>query len=130
MARRDAPQDVHKMFCLKVSNIGPDTSAEKISEAFRAFGTLGDCYIPMDLKTRLPRNFAFLRFRDKASAEAALFEMNGAIVDGSEIMIEDGNQGIFFTQDTGHITNYQLGPGESKQDEFDSAMPPSHYKGD
>jgi RNA recognition motif-containing protein len=81
MARRDAPHDVHKMFCLKISNIGPETTAEKLSHIFSAFGYVGDCYIPMDLKSRQPRNFAFLRYKDKAHADMALFEMNGAVVD-------------------------------------------------
>lgn len=154
MARRDAPQDVHKMFCLKISNIGPETTTEKLSHIFSAFGCVGDCYIPMDLKSRQPRNFAFLRYKDKAHADVALFEMNGAVIDEqyvpydafnnlsttlyitqyiidttliySEIIVEDWSQGIFFTQDTGHITNYLLGPGEQKLEGFDSTMPPSH----
>lgn len=126
MARRDAPQDVHKMFCLKISNIGPETTTEKLSHIFSAFGYVGDCYIPMDLKSRQPRNFAFLRYKDKAHADVALFEMNGAVIDEHEIIVEDWSQGIFFTQDTGHITNYLLGPGEQKLEGFDSTMPPSH----
>ena len=37
-------------------------------------------------------------------------------------------QGVFFSQDTGHITNYHLGPGSAETNEFDSSMPPEHYE--
>ena len=34
---------------------------------------------------------------------------------------------MYFSQDTGHITNYHLGPEFAEKPEFDSSMPPEHY---
>ena len=35
---------------------------------------------------------------------------------------------MYFSQDTGHITNYHLGPEFAEKTEFDSSMPPEHFK--
>ena len=35
---------------------------------------------------------------------------------------------MYFSQDTGHITNYHLGPEFAEKPEFDSSMPREHYE--
>ena len=43
----------------------------EIREAFRAFGTIRDVYIPLDNRTRRPRGFCFVEFDNEAEVQAA-----------------------------------------------------------
>ena len=98
-----------------------------LREEFSRYGHVADVYIPMNLHARQPRNFAFMRFIDPAIAERAINEMDGRMINGMQITVEDSQQGVFFSQDTGHITNYSLGAKHADLIPFDSSMPKEHY---
>ena len=126
MARLLAPRDVHAMITLRVDGIGK-LNERRIKEAFSQFGNVGDCYIPMDLHTKGPRDFAFVRFRYREEAQAAVNGMHGGTIDGNKVTVEDSTQKHVFSQDTGYITNEALDSIPPKAEDFDSSMPDSHY---
>lgn len=68
-----------------------------------------------------------MRFTEQASAEKALDAMDGRFINGRQITVEDSTQGVYFSQDTGHITNYSLGAKHPDPVPFDSSMPKEHY---
>ena len=47
------------------------TSQEQLHEVFSQFGEVTSIYYPMDLKARVPRGFAFVRYANQRSAERA-----------------------------------------------------------
>ena len=129
MARRDAPPNVSKMYTIKITNIdGQLTNEVTLKKEFAGCGVIGDVYIPMNLHTRLPRDFAFMRFTEESFAQKAIKEMDGRFINGLQIGVEDSQQGVYFSQDTGHITNYSLGAASTEPPPFDSSMPEEHYK--
>jgi RNA recognition motif-containing protein len=114
------------MITLRVDGIGK-LNERRIKEAFSQFGNVGDCYIPMDLHTKGPRDFAFVRFRYREEAQAAVNGMHGGTIDGNKVTVEDSTQKHVFSQDTGYITNEALDSIPPKAEDFDSSMPDSHY---
>jgi len=46
-------------------------SKEQLHEVFSQFGEVTSIYYPMDLKARVPRGFAFVRYANQRSAERA-----------------------------------------------------------
>ena len=89
---RKGPPDVAGLFTLKVDNISFRTTAESLKLEFSKFGELGDVYLPRNYSTNEPRGFAFVRFVSRAEGEDALKEMDGRLVDGRELKIQEAKE--------------------------------------
>jgi RNA recognition motif-containing protein len=125
--RRIAPPNIGDMFSVRVSNIPKTTPTEFVHEEFAQFGEIGDIFRPLDLSTKVPRQHLFVRYLKEAHADAAVIDMNGAILDGNTIIVIRANQDHFFTRDTGFISNMELSKSTLEKPKFDSSMPASHY---
>jgi RNA recognition motif-containing protein len=66
---------------LFLGNVSFDTKIETLVELFSPFGEITDSYKP------LGKGFAFITFKDAASAQKAIEEMNGKEVDGRELVV-------------------------------------------
>ena len=73
--RADAIKNSDETYNLKVSNIPPQITKEMLLDLFGVYGEIASIYVPMDLKTRKFRNFAFVRFMDKGAASKAWSEL-------------------------------------------------------
>jgi RNA recognition motif-containing protein len=63
-----------------------------LKEKFGEFGEVGDVYIPRNFGTQDPRGFAFVRFLDKRDAEDAQRGLDGTMIDGREIKIQEAKE--------------------------------------
>ncbi len=88
-----APPDIGDMTSLKVDNLTYRTTPEDLKRVFEKFGDVGDVYIPRDRFTRESRGFAFVRFYDKRDAEDAMDTMDGAVLDGRELRVQEARYG-------------------------------------
>ena len=89
--KKGAP-NVEGLFTLKVDNISFRTTADSIREEFKRFGSLGDVYLPRNYSTNEPRGFAFVRFVNREDGEDALRSMDGKLVDGRELRIQEAKE--------------------------------------
>lgn len=89
---RKGPPNVDGFFTLKVDNISFRTTADILRDEFKRFGSLGDVYLPRNYATNEPRGFAFVRFVDRADGEDALAAMDGKIIDGREMKIQEAKE--------------------------------------
>ena len=62
---------------LYLGNLPFSASEEDIREAFSAYGTIEDLFIPLDRETNRPRGFAFITLQDDDQARKAIEEMDG-----------------------------------------------------
>jgi RNA recognition motif-containing protein len=67
-------------------------SGESLKEKFNAYGEVGDVYIPRKFGSTEPRGFAFVRFLDKRDAEDAQRALDGTLLDGREIRIQEAKE--------------------------------------
>lgn len=51
-------------------------SKEQLEQIFSEFGEVTSIYYPMDLKARIPKGFAFVRYANQRSAERAVEATN------------------------------------------------------
>ena len=83
--QRRPPPDIRSLISIKVDNLPRDCTVEDLRGPFEKFGEIGDIYIPLDGRTRLPKSFGFVRFRHLDDAEAAVTGMAGLEIAGSLI---------------------------------------------
>ncbi|XP_033096828.1 serine/arginine-rich splicing factor 2-like [Anneissia japonica] len=88
MSRR-SPPDIDGMYSLKVDNLTYRTTLEDLERAFGKYGEVGDVYIPRDRHTRESRGFAFVRFTSRRCGEDAIDRMDGSMLDGREIRVQE-----------------------------------------
>lgn len=75
---------------LYVGNLSYQTTEETLREAFAADGRqVQEVAIIMDRETGRPRGFAFVTMASPADAEAAIAAMNGAMVDGRPLRVNE-----------------------------------------
>ena len=87
------PPSTQGMTSLKVDNLTYRTTPEDLERVFEKYGDVGDVYIPRDPFSRESRGFAFVRFYDKRDAEDAMDSMDGAILDGRELRVQEAKYG-------------------------------------
>jgi RNA recognition motif-containing protein len=66
---------------LFIGNVAFETKIETLVEMFSQFGEITDSYKP------LGKGFAFITFKDEASAQKAIEEMNGKEVEGRQLVV-------------------------------------------
>jgi len=74
---------------LYVGNLSFSSSAETIRAAFEQHGTVTDLHIVMDRDTGRPRGFAFVTMGNDAEAAKAISEMNGVMLDGRPLKVNE-----------------------------------------
>ncbi|MDD9947755.1 MAG: RNA-binding protein [Myxococcales bacterium] len=81
---------------LFVGSLSWDTSTDGLRAAFERFGELEDVAVVQDRETGRSRGFGFVTFADPAAARAAQQELDGTMLDGRNIVVneaQDRNRG-------------------------------------
>ena len=74
---------------LYVGNLAYRTSEEALREQFGQFGKVVDVYLPMDRETGRMRGFGFVEMGTEEEASAAIRGLDGAMVDGRQIRVNE-----------------------------------------
>ena len=77
---------------LYVGNLSFNTSGDTIREEFSALGEVTDVHVVMDRETGRPRGFAFVTMGSPAEAQKAIGEMNGKMVDGRPLRVNEAEE--------------------------------------
>ncbi len=77
---------------LYLGNLPFSASDEDIREAFSAYGTIEDLFIPLDRETNRPRGFAFITLADDEQARKAIEEMDGADLQGRNLRVNEAEE--------------------------------------
>ncbi|MGJ8696815.1 MAG: RNA recognition motif domain-containing protein [Verrucomicrobiaceae bacterium] len=77
---------------LYLGNLPFSASDEDIREAFAAYGTIEDLFIPLDRETNRPRGFAFITLQDDDQARKAIEEMDGADLQGRNLRVNEAEE--------------------------------------
>ncbi len=68
-----------------VSNLGFGVQSEDLKKLFATYGVVSSANIIMDRATNRSRGFGFVEMPDKQSAENAIKEIDGSMMDGRSI---------------------------------------------
>src|SRR5258708_27939599 len=74
---------------LYVGNLSFSATTESIRTAFAAFGEVSDIHIPTDRESGQSRGFAFVTMGNAHEAGKAITEMNGALLDGRALRVNE-----------------------------------------
>jgi len=77
---------------LYLGNLPFSASDEDIREAFSAYGTIEDLFIPLDRETNRPRGFAFITIADDDLARKAIEEMDGQEFQGRNLRVNEAEE--------------------------------------
>ncbi len=77
---------------LYLGNLPFSASDEDIREAFSAYGTIDELFIPLDRETNRPRGFAFITLQDDDLARKAIEEMDGADLQGRNLRVNEAEE--------------------------------------
>jgi len=77
---------------LYVGNLSFQTNAETIRSAFTAMGEVTDVHVVTDRETGQPRGFAFVTMGSAQEAAKAIAEMNGAMLDGRMLRVNEAEE--------------------------------------
>ncbi|KAK1442613.1 hypothetical protein BgAZ_301310 [Babesia gibsoni] len=69
-----------------VRNLNFTTTSETVKETFEKFGDVKDVYLPLDYKTKRPRGFGFIEFRNEQDALEAVKAIDNTELDGSVVV--------------------------------------------
>lgn len=74
---------------LYVGNLSFNSTSESVREAFAQHGTVTDVHLVLDRQTGQSRGFAFVTMGDDAQAVKATAAMNGAMLDGRPLRVNE-----------------------------------------
>ncbi len=77
---------------LYVGNLSFNTSSETLRAAFAEFGEIQDVHVATDRETGQPRGFAFITMGSAQAANAAIAKMNGAMLDGRPLRVNEAEE--------------------------------------
>lgn len=77
---------------LYLGNLPFSASEDDIREAFSAYGTIEDLFIPLDRETNRPRGFAFITLADDDLARKAIEEMDGSDLQGRNLRVNEAEE--------------------------------------
>ena len=77
---------------LYVGNLSFHTTADGIREAFSQSGEVTDVHVVMDRETGRSRGFAFVTMGSPAEASTAISNMNGALLDGRPLRVNEAEE--------------------------------------
>jgi len=85
--RGEAGEKKEAMTKMYVGNISFDTTGDELIEYFSTWGSVKDCYVPLDRETGLPRGFAFLTMAPDG-VDAAIENADGIEFGGRTIEVK------------------------------------------
>ena len=71
-----------------VHNITPNVTEKHLKEIFSNYGETKGVYIPINQKTKLKKNYAFIEFVKEENAEEAQLYMDEGQIDGRVVKVE------------------------------------------
>jgi cold-inducible RNA-binding protein len=74
---------------LYVGNLSYDTTEDTLRTLFAEFGEIESVNLITDRYTGRPRGFAFVEMATEETAQAAIEALNGKMVDGREIKVDN-----------------------------------------
>jgi RNA recognition motif-containing protein len=77
---------------LYVGNLSYQASSDSVRTAFSAFGEVSDIHMPSDRETGQARGFAFVTMGSSQEAAKAISEMNGALLDGRALRVNEAEE--------------------------------------
>jgi RNA recognition motif-containing protein len=77
---------------LYVGNLSFQSTTESVRSAFAAFGEVSDVQVVTDRETGQSRGFAFVTMGSAQEATRAIAEMNGALLDGRPLRVNEAEE--------------------------------------
>ena len=77
---------------LFVGSLSWNTNDVELRQAFEGFGEVTDAKVISDRETGRSRGFGFVTFADAASADTAMQQMNGSVLDGRTINVNEAQE--------------------------------------
>ena len=77
---------------LYVGNLSFSTSQETLTATFAAVGEVREVAMPTDRETGQPRGFAFVTMGNAQQASAAIAQINGQMVDGRPLRVNEAQE--------------------------------------
>jgi RNA recognition motif-containing protein len=77
---------------LYVGNLSFQTDTESLRSHFAAIGEVTDVHVLMDRETGRSRGFAFVTMASAQDATKAISEMNGVLVDGRPLRVNEAEE--------------------------------------
>lgn len=77
---------------LYVGNLSFNTDEATLQSAFARFGDVQEVRIVTDRETGMSRGFGFISMVDGDGARAAIMEMNGTLVDGRALRVNEAEE--------------------------------------
>ena len=75
-----------------VSNLSFNVDTEQLKKLFSPYGIVASVNIILDKLTNRSRGFAFIQMPDSNSAEKAMRELNGSMLDGRLVKITEARR--------------------------------------
>ena len=76
---------------LYIGNLNYNTTSATLSKLFEKYGEVASVNIIIDRATGRSRGFGFVEMAEESAAAQALSEMNGRMVDGRPITVQEAN---------------------------------------
>ena len=77
---------------LYVGNLSFNASSDSVRAAFSAFGEVTDVHVVSDRETGQSRGFGFVTMGSAQEAAKAIAEMNGALLDGRALKVNEAEE--------------------------------------
>ena len=77
---------------LYVGNLSFRATSDSVRTAFAAIGEVTDVHVVTDRETGQSRGFAFVTMGNAADAAKAIAEMNGALLDGRPLKVNEAEE--------------------------------------
>jgi RNA recognition motif-containing protein len=77
---------------LFIGGLSWDTDDNGLRAAFERFGEIDDVKVITDRETGRSRGFGFVTFADPANAQKAIQEMNGSVLDGRTLNVNEAQE--------------------------------------
>ncbi|MCL2723178.1 MAG: RNA-binding protein [Polyangiaceae bacterium] len=77
---------------LYVGNLSFNSTTESVRECFANIGEVTDVHVVTDRETGRSRGFAFVTMSSPADAQKAISEMNGTLLDGRPLRVNEAEE--------------------------------------
>lgn len=77
---------------LYVGNLSFNANQDSVRQAFSAFGEVTDVHVVSDRETGQSRGFGFVTLGTAEAAQKAMREMNGALLDGRALKVNEAEE--------------------------------------
>lgn len=77
---------------LYVGNLAFSTTEEAIRSTFAEFGEVTEAKLMIERETGRSRGFAFVELATSEAAKAAIEQMNGAVIDGRSLRVNEAEE--------------------------------------